>query len=245
MTPTENNTFEQNNNISYNNMSKKLKSNISFLQGFLRNAKPEIKPKVSNLVELYASRKISNLTTVENMIMKLRIADPKLRDANQNSIKKVYAKYDKLVAKYENLEPLNVRMSNTKNKNNAVKVAKVAQRNTASLKITKLFKNSVRISVTKKESAMGNKVVDMTLNFDYIGGVVKFDMPAILATAFLRAKKELNTKLGFKFYSTIRLWITKTNEDRDEVGGLKPHPIYSGDFQSNQTPVWLNAFREK
>ena len=243
--PKENGKFEGNKNIYIINMSKKLTSNISFLQGFLRNAKPDIKPKISNLIDLYGSRKISNLTTVENMIMKLRIADPKVKDANQNSIKKANQKYDKLVTKYENLEPLNVRMLNTKNKNKAVKVARVAQRNTASLKISKLFKNSVRISVTKKESAMGNKVVDMTLNFDYIGEVLKYDMPSILARAFLRAKKELNTKLGFKFYSTIRLWITKLNEDREDIGGLKPHHVYSGDFQSNQTPLWLDTFREK
>ena len=99
--PTEKGKSGENKNISNINMSKKLKTNIAFLQGFIKNAKPEIKPKVSNLIELYASRKISNLTTVENMIMKLRVADPKLRDSNPNSTKKAYQKYDKLVTKYE------------------------------------------------------------------------------------------------------------------------------------------------
>ena len=113
---------------------------------------------------------------------------------------------------------MNVRMSNTKNKNKEIKV--VAQKkNTASLKISKLFKSGLRISVSRQETAMGKKVVNMTMNFDYIGTVVKFDLPAILAKSYLSAKKEMNTKLEYKFFSTIRLWITKKQDD-DDVGGL-------------------------
>ena len=128
-------------------MSKKIKANIAYLQGFLKTAKPEISNKISNLIDLYGSRKISNFTTAENMILKLRTADPKLRDANPNSTKKAYQKYEKLVAKYESVEPLNVRVSNTRNKNIAIKTAK---RNTASLKITSMFKNAFRIFVIKR-----------------------------------------------------------------------------------------------
>jgi hypothetical protein len=158
------------------------------------------------------------------MILKLRTADPKLRDANPNSTKKAYQKYEKLVAKYESVEPLNVRVSNTKNKNIAIKTAK---RNTASLKITNMLKNASRISVIKKETAMDSKVVDMTMSFDYIGHVLKYDLPAILAMSFLKAKQSLNTKQGFKFYSTIQLWITKKNEDGEETGGLlKTHVFF-------------------
>ena len=40
----------------------------------------------------------------------------------------------------------------------------------------------------------------MTMNFDYIGTVVKFDLPAILAKSYLSAKKEMNTKLECIFY---------------------------------------------
>jgi hypothetical protein len=166
------------------NMNKNLRSNVKFLQGFLRTAKPEVKDKIHTLVDLYQSRKISNLTTAENMIMKLKAADPKVRDANPNSTKKAYQKYDKLVAKYESLEPLNVRVAATKNKNVAVKRAK---QNTASLKIAKMFKTAVRISVIKKDTAMDSKVVDLTMNFDYIGLVVKYDLTAILARSFLKA----------------------------------------------------------
>jgi hypothetical protein len=213
------------------------------LQGFLKTAKPEVKNKITNVIDLYSSRKIANFTTAENMIIKLKIADPKVRDANPNSTKKAYQKYDKLVAKYESLEPLNVRVAATKNKNVAVKRAK---QNTASLKITSLFKNALRISVIKKDTAMDSKVVDLTMNFDYIGLVVKYDLPAILARSFLKAKQTLNTKQGFKFYSTIQLWITKREEDGgDDKGGLLKNPVFSGDFQSNQNSKWLDSFLEK
>ena len=82
------------NNISTNNMTKKIKTNITFLQGFLKTAKPEVRNKINNLIDMYSSRKISNLTTVENMILKLKIADPRLSDANPLSVKKVNQKYD-------------------------------------------------------------------------------------------------------------------------------------------------------
>ena len=38
------------NNISSNNMTKKIKTNILFLQGFLKTAKPEVRNKINNLI---------------------------------------------------------------------------------------------------------------------------------------------------------------------------------------------------
>ena len=64
-------SFEAKFNLSLNNMSKKIKTNIAFLQGFLKTAKPEVKNKITNVIDLYSSRKITNFTTAENMIIKL------------------------------------------------------------------------------------------------------------------------------------------------------------------------------
>ena len=114
MVSKESDTVGEQMKISTINMKKNLRSNVKFLQGFLRTAKPEVKDKIHTLVDLYQSRKISNLTTAENMIMKLKAADPKVRDANPNSFKNVFQKCDKLVSKCENLEPLNVRMGQAK-----------------------------------------------------------------------------------------------------------------------------------
>ena len=46
------------------------------------------------------------------------------------------------------------------------------------------------------------------------------------------------------FLSTIRLWITKKQDD-DDVGGLIKNPVYSGHFPSNKTADWLDTFIEK
>ena len=78
---------------------------------------------------------------------------------------------------------------------------------------------------------MDSKVVDMTLSFDYIGHALKYDLPAILARSFFKAKQSLNTKQGFKFYSTIQLWITKKNEDGEETGGLLKTHVFLAIFE--------------
>ena len=92
---------------------------------------------------------------------------------------------------------------------------------------------------------MDSKVVDLTMNFDYIGQVLKYDLTAILAKSFLKAKQALNTKQGFKFYSTINLWITRRGDEGEEKGGLLKNPVFSGDFQSNQSSAWMESFRDK
>ena len=58
--------------ISTNNVTRAIKLNVEFLEGFLTNAKADVKPYVSNIVDMYKDRKISNITTAENMILKLR-----------------------------------------------------------------------------------------------------------------------------------------------------------------------------
>ena len=61
-------------------------------------------------MRLYKERKISNLTTAENMIIKLITIQPS--DKN-----KTMEQYEKLINKYQHIEPLNVRTNATKTKN--------------------------------------------------------------------------------------------------------------------------------
>ena len=91
-------------------MSKRINLNIAFLQGFITNSKVDIKDNVKTIVQLYKDRKISNLTTAENMMIKLRTFQP----STQNKIMK---QYDKLIQKYQQNEPLNVRMKVNKERN--------------------------------------------------------------------------------------------------------------------------------
>ena len=88
-------------------MTKALKYNIRFLEGMINRSKQSVKDKVMQLTDLYKDRKISNFTTAANMIDKLRAITPKTE-------KRIFKQYDKLISKYENNEPLNVRMQKAK-----------------------------------------------------------------------------------------------------------------------------------
>ena len=70
-------------------------------------SKQSVKDNVQQLADLYKERRISNITTASNMIDKLRAITPKTE-------KRVLKQFDKLIAKYENKEPLNVRMQQAK-----------------------------------------------------------------------------------------------------------------------------------
>ena len=117
--------------ISSNNMSKNININIAFLQGFITNSKVDIKDNVKTIVQLYKDRKISNLTTAENMIMNLRTMRPSTKN-------KTMKQYDKLIEKYQHNEPLNVRMKATKTTNIEKKVG--VKKTNAADKIRKLYK---------------------------------------------------------------------------------------------------------
>ena len=125
-----NNTQIQN-KISSNNMTKTIQRNIMFLEGFITNSKSDIKDNVKTIVQLYKDRKISNLTTAENMIINLRTIRPSTKI-------KTMKQYDKLIQKYQQNEPLNVRMKATKATNIEKKV--VVKKTHAADKIRKLYK---------------------------------------------------------------------------------------------------------
>ena len=119
--------FENKIKISHNNMTKIIQKNIKFLEGFLTNSKADVKRNISNIIELFKNSSISNLTTAENMILKLRTV-------NQSTKNKILNQYEKLINKYSKNEPLNVRIKNTKEKKVLVKKSNAAS------KIQKLFK---------------------------------------------------------------------------------------------------------
>ena len=116
---------------SFNNMTKTIQRNIVFLEGFITNSKADIKDNVKTIVQLYKDRTISNLTTAENMIINLRTIRPSTKI-------KTMKQYEKLINKYQQNEPLNVRMKATKTTNIEKKV--VVKKNNAADKIRKLYK---------------------------------------------------------------------------------------------------------
>ena len=204
-------------------MKKSISKNIKYLEGLGRNSKDKARGAILHAIELHSQRKIPNITTVENLILALR--SPNKRLAN-----KALKDYAKLTERYEDAEPLPEKHVRLKKEKQEVKVA----HNKASLKITRMFRTAVTIHITKKESAMNDKVVDYTLQFGYLGTVIKYDMTALIARAFTLVKKALESKQKFTFYSTIKLWSRNNH-------AFKPD-VFSGDFPSTETGKWLDTF---
>ena len=96
--------YMENNNIVYDNMtSKTVKLNIEFLKTLSSKVKnADLKEKADNLVQLYADRKLSQKTTAENQIRDF-IKYNSFKPRKQKTINK---KYDALVEKYKDEEPL-------------------------------------------------------------------------------------------------------------------------------------------
>ena len=132
MNPKENNAENNNIKMSTNYMSNTIKKNVQYLQASLSYAKADVKPFISNIIELYKDRKIANITTAENMILQLRTIDSWTKN-------RTIKRYEKLVAKYEHKEPVHIRMKATREKNIEKKVA--VKKNTAAAKIQKLFQS--------------------------------------------------------------------------------------------------------
>ena len=71
-TPDEITSLEQNILSKSNYMSKNIKLNLNYLKFLSKNAKGEdVKEKAKNVIDLYAARKISQVQTATNTIIKL------------------------------------------------------------------------------------------------------------------------------------------------------------------------------
>ena len=101
-------------NLSYNNMensnkiSKIRQHNIKVLTSIARAIKGEAKEQADTIITQYGQGKISQLTTAENMIIRLKKA------TNEKQLKSAFKQYDKLVDKHKNKEPLSVRLTEKK-----------------------------------------------------------------------------------------------------------------------------------
>ena len=96
-------------NLSYNNMDKIIMSktrerNSNYLTSLGRKVKGDATPKVGKLITLYNQGKIAQLQTAENPILKLVTAKA------DKQLKSAFKQIDKVVDKYETIEPLNKRL---------------------------------------------------------------------------------------------------------------------------------------
>ena len=167
------------------------KSNLNFLRGYKLIAKRDVEQKVAKIIELYEARKISNVTTARNLL-------DKLTASNKNVFKSGVKLYDKTVEKYENAEPLPVKRKRVEEE----KIQKV-RRDKATLKIQNLLRKTILFDITKKESAMDNKVIDFTVKPQRVGTIVASDLKNVLYKAYAKVIKQLPTKTKFEFYSEV------------------------------------------
>jgi hypothetical protein len=90
-------------------MNKNIKRNFDYLTRLGKNAKGvETKEKVNNLIAWYGERKIAQLSTAEQMILGLLKANTKSLQKSANK------KYDKIVEKNEDNEPLAKRIADSR-----------------------------------------------------------------------------------------------------------------------------------
>ena len=94
-------------------MSKALERNIGYLtvlrRKSSRTAKHSDLKKIDRVINLYTERKISNVTTAENLIKGLTSTDTKVYD-------KTYQKYKDNIKKFKDNKPLNQRMAEARTK---------------------------------------------------------------------------------------------------------------------------------
>ena len=84
-------------------MSKNISGNSDFLEKLGRRAKGNATPKVGKILELYNLRKIAQVQTAENVILKLISKDVKEQQ-------KGFKLADKIIAKHHEVEPLSHRL---------------------------------------------------------------------------------------------------------------------------------------
>ena len=138
--------------LSYNYMSEKsIQKNINILNSIRdrnRNRVPtSTLQKINNIISLYEDRRITQLTTAENLIKGIATNNEKQRT-------KGLKQYDKAVEKYEDKEPITERMRETAGKaREAKKIKNVRVRFRQKTKAS-LASRIVRIA---RERGIGNK----------------------------------------------------------------------------------------
>lgn len=95
--------------------SKAIKRNINALEGTLNSNRNRLttatKGKIQEVIQLYKDRKVSQYTTASNMINEL------IRARSKDDKEKANKKYETMMEKYEEREPLNERMNRNRQEN--------------------------------------------------------------------------------------------------------------------------------
>ena len=134
-----------------NIMNKNILRNSKYLVSLGRKARGDESAKVDKIIDLYKSRKISQLQTAENIIMKLISKDQKIKASGAKL-------YDKSVVKHVDVEPLSHRLREKTTLRNIIKNVEVGDPTKA--------KTEIIIHINQKD--MIKRITDADGNqFDY------------------------------------------------------------------------------
>jgi hypothetical protein len=185
-------------------MTKNIKYDIKHLKFISRNANGEdVKQKINTIIELYATRKISQVQTASNNIMNL------LTTTTVKKKETVNKKYEKLIEKYQAVETL----SNRLRQKTTVRNEKKEKQITAASKIQKVTRNKVVFEVEEIAKAFKGKVINLSVRSKTIGSAIATDIDALAARAYLMARRKAPKESEFKVWGSVSFdWISLEGE---------------------------------
>ena len=75
------------------------------------------------------------------------------------------------------------------------------------MKIQKVFRHAITLTIVKVEKALKDNVLDVTVKPSLIGTIAKLDVNRLVIKAYQQALKSLPAKSNFTFRSTVTLRI--------------------------------------
>ena len=126
-----------------------------------RRARVEAPVKVGKIIELYNSRKIAQIQTAENVIMKLISKDPKDQ-------KKGFTQADKIIDKYREVEPLSHRLREKTTIRNVIQSVEPWDAKKAKTEVVIKINQKDRTHIIKSVVDGSDKVVENHALYDYV-----------------------------------------------------------------------------
>ena len=184
-------------------MSKKILGEIAYLKRMSKNViAGESRDRVNDLIELYSKRKITQSSTVENII-KAFIGAKTLKQRVA-----VHAKSDAIMEKYKEAQTLAERLATKR----AAKEV-LTGRATAASKIQKTVRGIVQFKTSVLEKSMKTNVLRIGVASITVGSAMATQVEAYVARAYLMARRELPKNAVFKLWATCNCLYYTPDED--------------------------------
>ena len=186
-------------------MSKKIIGEIAYLKRMSKNIPVGERAHVDTLIELYTKRKITQSSTVENII-KAFIGAKTLKQRVA-----VHAKSDALMEKYKEAQTLAERLT-------AKKVGKglIVKQTLAASKIQKIVRGTVKFETKILEKAFKFNVLRIGVVPTTLGSSMSTDIEAFVARAYLMARRYLPKDAVVRVWGSCSfLYSTPTSVDNE------------------------------